>query len=319
MEIYKAELNHRYWTYQNVRFQDIGNVFDRPRAQDMRPPVFKYNEAWRNIIINPNAEQQEREKLLALVPKSDRHKWYGSMNSSQALAQSVFGNLALYGYLSILQELQDEDGSVLFGEASIRAEDFEMEHKIDHLGEPRRTSIDCYLGGDYRVAIKCKFTEAEVGTCSRPRLTHADSNYEKEHCDRTYTKQRKRAERCSLTEVGVLYWRYVPKLFLWNSEQDITPCPLHANYQLVRNIIAIGARPDGSVSLSEGHVVLVYDERNPAFQNGGKGLASYEITRQALFEPKMLRKCSWQQIIRSMRTNGVLGWLTTDLEAKYGL
>ena len=48
-----------------------------------------------------------------------------------------------------------------------------------------------------------------------------------------------------------------------------------------------------------GHVVLVYDERNPAFQKGGKGYAAYEETRNALLEPDRLKKCSWQQIARS--------------------
>lgn len=37
--------------------------------------------------------------------------------------------------------------------------------------EPRPTSIDVLLTkGDHRVAVECKFTEAEFGTCSRPRL-----------------------------------------------------------------------------------------------------------------------------------------------------
>ena len=53
-----------------------------------------------------------------------------------------------------------------------------MEYKIDYLGEPRRTSLDSYISGDYRIAIECKFTEAEVGSCSRPRLKPTDSNYE---------------------------------------------------------------------------------------------------------------------------------------------
>lgn len=64
---------------------------------------------------------------------------------------------------------------------------------------------------------------------------------------------------------------------------------------------------------------MVYDERNPAFQEGGKGLISFEFTRQALLEPKMLRKCSWQQILGTMRTKGDLAWLTEELDAKYGL
>ncbi len=254
-----------------------------------------------------------------MVPKHERHKWFRSMNSSQALAQSVFGNLAVYGYLDILADLRDQDGCGVFEGAYLEAETFQMEYKVDYLGESRATSIDCYFGGAYRVAIECKFTEAEVGTCSRPRLTHADSNYQKDHCNGTYTRQRQRVERCPLTEARVRYWQYVPKLFNWNGDENIIPCPLDANYQLVRNVIAIGTQLDNGHPASEGHAVLIYDERNPAFKEGGKGLHAFETTRQALKVPNMLRKCSWQQILAAMRTKSDLAWLTDELQAKYGL
>jgi hypothetical protein len=319
MADYKAELTQRYWEYQKSQFPEWQNYFDRPPGQNLRPPVFRTNEAWRNVIFRKNAGQQEFLKLLALIPESDRHKWFRSMNSSQALAQTVLGNLAIFGYLNTLSKLRDDDGLELLGEAQATSGNFAMEYKINYLGEPRPTSLDGYLAGDYRVAVECKFTEAEVGMCSRPRLTPANSNYYSEHCNGTYSKQRSRLERCSLTEVGVMYWRYIPHLFHWNSEQDLDPCPLNMNYQLVRNILAIGVNPDGRVSTTGGHVVLIYDERNPAFQKSGKGFVAFKATRQALYEPSMLRKCSWQQIVSLMRESGILPWLTKQLALKYGL
>lgn len=319
MVAYKAELNQRYWEYQESQFPVWQKFFDCPRAPGIRPPVFRIKEAWRNVIARPNASKQEVERLLALLPESARQRWFRSMNSSQALAQSVLGNLAIHRCLSSLTELQDDDGIALLGKAQALSDNFVMEFNVDYLEEPRRTSLDGYLGGDYRVAVECKFTESEVGTCSRPRLKPANSNYESDHCNGTYTKQRARRGRCSLTEIGVLYWRYVPQLFRWNSEQDLVPCPLNANYQLVRNILAIGVRPDGQVSSAHGHVLLIYDERNPAFQKDGKGFVAFAETRQALQEPTMLRKCSWQLIVQHMRNKGVLSWLTEQLASKYGL
>jgi len=319
MVTYKAALNRRYWEYQRSYFPVWQKYFDRPQAQDIRPPVFRTVEAWRNIMVNPNASQEEMDRLLAFVPKVDRHKWFRSMNSSQALAQSIFGNLAIYDHLSILTELLDDDGLALFGKAQVLPGNFAMEHKIDHLGEPRHTSLDGYIHGNYRVAIECKFTEAEVGTCSRPGLRPADSNYESDHCNGAYTRQRSRNSRCSLTEAGVLYWRFIPGLFSWNSDQDLIPCPLAANYQLVRNIIAAGLNPNGEVNINSGHAVLIYDVRNPAFQKGGQGFIAFMETQRDLREPAMLRKCSWQRITRHMRDRGVLPWLTGQLEAKYGL
>ena len=171
------------------------------------------------------------------------------MNSSQALAQSVLGNLFVYNSLYYLSELKDDEGQDLFGKAQISSDNFEMEYKVNYLGEPRSTSLDGYVSGDYRIAIECKFTEAEVGPCSRPQIPPTESNYESEHCNGNYEIQRARKERCSLTEIGVLYWHYVPSLFKFKNDSDLNRCPLNKNYQLVRNVLAAGVKPDGTVSV----------------------------------------------------------------------
>jgi len=319
MSEYRNVLNQRYWSYQETRFPAWDRYFDRPNAQDARPPVFLPREAWQNVIADPKATPQDAARLLALVPEGERHKWFRSMNSSQALAQSILGNLSIHGLLGLLTELEADEGSTLLGNAQPSADTFAMEFKIDYLREPRPTSLDGYVSGNYRVAIECKFTEQEVGDCSRPRLTRADSNYAAEYCDGTYARQRERTERCSLTEVGVSYWRHVPRLFQWPNDSDLTPCPLHKNYQLVRNILAVGVKEGGTASVNGGHAVLIYDERNPAFRVGGSAHAAYTETQRALLEPGMLRKCSWQRIIQHIRHGGFLPWLTEQLALKYGL
>ena len=249
MTDYKAALNERYWKYQECRFPNGQRFFDRLYAPDGRPPVFITSKSWRNIIINPTSSQQEIDKLLALVPEGEKHKWFRSMNSSQALGQSILGNLAINNSLHYLSEIKDDEGQDLFSKVQISSNNFTMEHKVNYLGEPRPTSLDGFVSGDYQIAIECKFTEARVGTCSRPRLKSIDSNYESEYCNGSYSIQSPRKERCSLTEIGVLYWRFVPKLFNWKNDEDIPACPLYKNYQLVRNILAAGIRPDGAVLL----------------------------------------------------------------------
>lgn len=316
---YSDSLNQRYWAYQEACFPDWDRFLDRPNAHDGRPPVFLPREAWRNVIVDPNASPQDAARLLSLVPEGERHKWFRSMNSSQAMAQTVLGNLSIHGLLGVLTELTADEGSHLVGEAQPSAETFAMEFKIDYLREPRPTCLDGYLSGQYHVALECKFTEQEVGSCSRPRLSPVDSNYAAEYCDGTYTRQRARAERCSLTETGVSYWRHVPRLFHWPSDGDFVPCPLNKNYQLVRNVLAVGVRPDGTVSLDGGHAVLLYDARNPAFREGGSAHSAYTETQKALIEPTMLRKCSWQRIIGHIRDRRLLPWLADQLSLKYGL
>ena len=319
MSAYKTELNERYWAYQASQYPTWQHFFDHPRKPGLRPPVFRVRESWRNVLFAPDATKREIDRVLALVPDPERHKWFRSMNSSQALAQSILGNLAVRGFLDRLAEIPDDDGRPLFGDAAVSADNFAMEFKLDYLREPRPTSLDGYLEGETRVAIECKFTEPEVGTCSRPRLRPGSSNYGTEHCDGTYTLQRGRHARCSLAEIGVLYWQYIPELFKWKGDQDLCPCPVRLNYQLVRNILAAGANPDGEVSRTGGHVLLIYDERNPAFQSNVRGHRAFTETRNALCQPLMLRKCSWQRITRHMRQEDILPCLTEQLSRKYGL
>jgi hypothetical protein len=86
----------------------------------------------------------------------------------------------------------------------------------------------------------------------------------------------------------------------------------------VRNILAVGVGDDERASPATGHVVLIYDERNPAFQEGGKGFISFTDTQQALRDPTMLRKCSWQRMVQHLRNKNILPWLTEQLDLKYG-
>ena len=319
MSEYKNDLIKRYWTYQRNFVPQIEDYFERPFTPDSRPPVFNQHQAKNNVIVNPDATQEEISWLFSLLSIEERHKWFRSMNSSQALAQSILGNLLVYNQLSQLSELTDDEENPLFANAQVSSNNFFFEHRIDYLGEPRRTSLDVFISGQYQVAIECKFTEAEIGTCSRPRLKQSDYNYETDFCDGTYTRQRERKERCSLTEIGVLYWKYVPELFDWTNDIDLITCPLFKNYQLVRNILAVCVRPNGDVSPENGHMLLLYDDRNPAFQKGGNGWTSVEKTRDALKDSSLLRKCSWQRIVNHLRNNATLPWLTSQLELKYGL
>lgn len=47
-------------------------------------------------------------------------------------------------------------------------------------------------------------------------------------------------------------------------------------------------------------------------------LIAYIETQEALREPMMLRKCSWQRIVQYLRDHNILSWLTENLALKYG-
>ncbi len=238
------------------------------------------------------------------------------MTSSQALAQSVFGNLIVANQANILTEVVCDDGEPLLMPGALNGT---LEYETTHLNEPRPTSVDVFFHGAYRVAIECKLMESDVGTCSRPRLSEQrDANFAKDHCDGSYSVQRGRTSRCSLTSIGVKYWEHLPKLTNWTSEADHPECPLAGTYQLARNVLAATTSDEG-VDESSGHAVLVYDSRNPSCSPTGKITAAYSRLRTSLKKPSLIRRCSWQSLLDRIRAESQLAWLAEAVNAKYGL
>ena len=129
----------------------------------------------------------------------------------------------------------------------------------------------------------------------------------------------KEIERSAVLSASSAYWKFIPDLFYWNADKDHVPCPLRQNYQLVRNMLAACVAPDRSLAPESGHAVLIYDERTPAFQPGGKGFLAFHHSYEALRYPGLLRKCSWQRLVGHLRSRSVLPWLTAELKKKYGL
>lgn len=131
---------------------------------------------------------------------------------SRALAHWVFGSLATLERLDALEALAAEDGHAAFfaGSAGYR---LYLEYQARGLGEPRPTSLDAYLDGPRRVAVEVKLSEAAFGGCSRPRMLPANPRFQQDHCVGSFSIQRGRRTRCSLSERGILYWRSVPEVF----------------------------------------------------------------------------------------------------------
>ena len=319
MSGYRDDLISRFWDYRRQRFAGADDLFDDKYSDDSSPPVFKKEHASENVLVEPNASEDEKERVRQEIPPNGRHKWFRSMTSSQALAQSVFGNLKLYGKLGLLGDISDDEGRPIFTNGPASKYKCILEYDVRYLGEPRSTNVDAFLDGDYRVAVECKLSESDVGNCSRPRLSPKDDNYEDEYCDGDYKRQRGRSERCSLTAIGVKYWEYVPGLFIWAAGEDHVPCPLKDTYQIVRNIMAACVTGDGKLCPEGGHAVLLYDERNPAFQEKGKGWNAYDAAKGSLKNVNMLRRCTWQEIIARLRDDEELFWLPEELNLKYGL
>ena len=285
-------------------------------SRDRRPPVLN-SDAANGAVLVPSDAAMARD-IVAALPKRERHRWFRSLKSSQALAQSVFGAVAAFGRLDLLDGIAAECGRPAFLQ-NARGTSLVLEHRVGTLGEPRATSVDVLLqGSSRRVAIECKFAERGYGTCSRPRLKPGARAYPEQHCDGNYQVQRNRSERCALAEIGVRYWAYLPDLFEWEAGGDLVPCPLSPVYQLARNALAATVTGVGFDPTS-GHVLTVYDARNPEFAPGGTARRQYDSAIAACRIPGLFRCVTWQRVAAALAATPELAYLTAGLEGKYGI
>ena len=282
-----------------------------------RPPVLASRFALRGVLVPPDGTTAN--DIRTAIPKNQQHRWFRSMKSSQALTQSVFGAIRAFDRLELLNNVSAECGRPAFFEDH-RGSTLDFEHEVGSLGEPRPTSIDVFISRPAkRVAIECKLLEREFGLCSRPRLRPNDTAYSEQHCDGSYRVQRGRLDRCALTEIGVKYWEHLPHLFGWAADRDHKPCPFGNSYQLARNALAAALTLDGVLDPARGHVLVMYDARNPEFGVGGKAESQWELAIAACRVSGLVRRLSWQRLMAAIAPAPELVYLVDGVGKKYGV
>lgn len=317
MKSYERTIVDTFWDYRHKIFAD-SDMFEKQRDENpQRPPVFNKEDADHNVLMPDNCDENYRTQLLNHIQRSSRHKWFGSMKSSQALAQSVFGNLSAGKRLDALVGLTTDDGRPMFVAVSDSDPECGLEHAVTTLGEEHHpTEIDVFLNGESSIAVECKFAETHVGACTIPNRENSIL------CDGNYYWQANPEKPCYLTKRERQYWEFIPQLFNWTPDADDKSCPLRQPYQLVRNILAVCVTtdsPDATVDRNAGHAVLLYDERNPAFHYDGEAMAAWLACKAGLKFPHLLQKCTWQMIARTLQSQPDLAWLVAALSEKYGI
>ena len=153
-EDYLSAAFRRFWDYAEREFGDRRDLFGKFKRSSRCPPVFRRRSAEHNLLFPPGVEPRVRQAIVRSLSASERHRYFGSMRSSQALAQSVFGSLAAVGKADALAGLTDDDG-LLTVRSGVRVQ---LEHLVRHLGEPSPTSVSGSATGN-----RCR--EAEYAAC----------------------------------------------------------------------------------------------------------------------------------------------------------
>lgn len=148
-----------YREYEDALLDTLWAWADRnhPRELDgggrrgRRPPVLAKKFELKNVLFPPNESQAAR--IRAAIPR-DRHRYFGSFKSSQALTQSVFGAVKAYRRFDLLENVKSECGRQAFFRDSDGV-NLKFEKQVQCLGEPRPTSVDVFLrAAQYRVAVE---------------------------------------------------------------------------------------------------------------------------------------------------------------------
>jgi hypothetical protein len=176
------------------------------------------------------------------------HDGAASPHSSQALAVSVFGTLAIHPARQVLIDaiLHSAFGWESAGNGPWRV-DLERTLGRSLLGERQSTTqVDVLLHNETSVVmLECKFTETGGGPCSQPKRRTSRAHQGLRQCDGNYREQTNpvngKTARCALTAKGIRYWEHIPTYFDLARDKDHVPCPFAGPaYQYMRNLLAAG-------------------------------------------------------------------------------
>jgi len=239
----------------------------------------------------------------------------GSLRSAQTLARALFDGAQRVGCLGVLGSLLAEDGYPAL--PGIATASLQHDHVVRLPGEAAPVPVDLRVIGTPEIFVDVKFTEARFGICDKPGLKATDPDFARDLCTGAYRVQNHRRSRCALTEQGGGIWHHMPALFDWDAASDLDPCPLFDAFQLARLVLAACAEPDGSIATADRHVLVIYDDRSPAFWPGGEADAQWLETVRHLRHPRLLRRVSWQAVIRHLAPEPALAGLLTELRDRY--
>ena len=80
---YKKAVLDSLWTWAN---RTHPGALDRGKRQG-RPPVLAKGFESKNVLVPP--DESRAAEIRAAIPRKQQHRWFRSLKSSQALAQSV--------------------------------------------------------------------------------------------------------------------------------------------------------------------------------------------------------------------------------------
>ncbi len=236
--------------------------------------------------------------------------------SGQVLAHALLAGLQRTGRLAALAALPAEDAYPAFPgvDATTR---LDLLHSLHLPGETAASVVDAALIGRSRIFVEALLAEPRFALCANPGLTPAHPGFAQALCTGAYRLQGGRPGRCAQGAGAKRVWELLPRLFDIDGARDHDPCPLFANWRLVRNVLSVCLDESGAIATGDRHVLVVYDERNPAVWPGGEADEQWQETIRLLRYPRLLRRVSWQRLVGHLAGEPAIAGLVGAVAEKY--
>ena len=88
---------------------------------------------------------------------------------------------------------------------------------------------------------------------------------------------------------------------------------------MARNALAATLTPDGRIDPGRGHVLVVYDARNPGFRGEARAERQWKAVVASCRVPGLVRRVSWQRLMAAIENTQELAYLVDGVAEKYGL
>ena len=242
-------------------------------------------------IINQTIQAQKKGEPFPI------HKYIHHGLSSQALLFNLFTNFIIMSDYKALNLIFFDGEQIIDKKAKILYEYSDRDVFNELQQQP--TSFDMFIDCKKPVFIESKFVEQKYGICSVFDEGSCDGLNPLKDFSLCYLSSKKNRN----------YLELMKKYNLSDAYIDDKICPLSIYYQFYRELL---------FSLKKnGIYVLLYDNRNPVFINGKRGVYKILYERLPINIKPFVKAISYQDIIAKIEPFN-LDWLN-KFKKKYGM
>ncbi len=294
-----------YARFNAIIAQNAADWFNKNNSETRKDlPYCLESTDWRKNIISERVIEY-LNGCISIARSNEKafpfHKHINSGKSSQALAFNLFGPIIVSNDFISLNALLAENGII---DEDICSVEFEYSDIVIFNEKRSPTSIDIVLKNSLDkpiVFIECKLTEDGFGGCSR---------YRDKKCNGMNPLNK--SNECYWETRDIHYWRKVTEHSMTELLESIEICPFAKHYQFFREFLFSVA--------NNGKFVLLYDQRNPVFNDKSEqGLIQHLMKLLPDNLKNIFHTITIQDVVKKIRQSNTHDDWIDEFCVKYGI